>query len=107
MEAGKLRHSITIQSPVQSPRDSFGKITTTYSDFYTCHASIQQYTPDEVERAQQLVSEATHIIKIRWFDGIKPTFRIMYGLRIFNILQMKNIDERNIEIEFRVKEVVA
>ena len=41
------------------------------------------------------VSEATHLVKIRYQKGITPNMKILFGTRTFNITYIGNPQERN------------
>lgn len=84
MRAGKLRHPITIQRPVEA-RDDFGSVTPTWEIFATTRAEILGLSGREFFAAQQVNSEITTKIKIRHRAGILPTMRVLHGSTVYQL----------------------
>jgi len=51
-------------------------------------------------------SEVTTRMRGRYLNGISSIMRVKYGTRIFSIVAVINIDERNREIEILAKEII-
>ena len=92
--AGQLRHRLTVQESTDS-RDAIGGIVKTWSVNTTRWASIEPLMGRELRDAQQISPKATHKIQVRHITGLDPTFRFIYDNRIFNIVSIRNILERN------------
>lgn len=105
MKIGKLRHRVTIQKLISTP-DGGGGSTKTWIDDATVWAAIEPLRGGERYVAQQIQSELTHKITMRYREGIKPQMRIKYKDRIFEILSVIDIDERRIWLEMLCSEVV-
>ena len=107
MEAGKLRHRITFQTRSTS-QDAYGELVPVWTDFTTVWASIAPISGRELLAAQATQNESRFTITTRffpWFDTVTaPAMRIVFGTRIFNILDADNIDERNRELRFSCSE---
>ena len=52
----------------------------------------------EFYRAQQVIAELTHVLKIRYRSGIDETLRLKLGKRILNIVSAVNLDEAGREL---------
>lgn len=109
MKIGKLRHRVTIQKLISTP-DGGGGSTKTWIDDATVWAAIEPLRGGERYVAQQVQSELTHKITMRYREGIKPQMRIKYKDRIkdriFEIWSVIDIDERRIWLEMLCSEVV-
>ena len=96
MEVGKLRHRVDIQQVVESP-DSYGQPVKTWRTIETRFAQIMPLTGHELVKAQKVNAEVSHKIIMRYCD-LNSKNRLLFGARVFNILAVINIDERNWEI---------
>jgi SPP1 family predicted phage head-tail adaptor len=105
MQSGKLRHKVLIESAAEA-QDSFGEPDPTWSTFGTAWAAIAPLTGREAVTAQQIDAQIDHKVTIRYLAGVAPKMRVKFGSRIFNIISVANIDERNREIQLLVTESV-
>jgi SPP1 family predicted phage head-tail adaptor len=105
MQAGKLRHRVTIQTATQS-QDAYGEADRTWSDADTVWASVSPASSRELVQGRQVQAETTHTIRMRYHEDAAPTARLKFGSRTFNIVRVHNIDERNIELEIEAAEIV-
>jgi len=104
--AGELNRQITIQI-AQKTRDAAGAETLTWATFASgVWSRIKPTSGNERYINQQMIAEVTHEITIRYRYGIKPTMRILYGRRTFDILAMHDVDEGHYEIRLICKELV-
>jgi SPP1 family predicted phage head-tail adaptor len=107
MQAGKLRHRLTIQQPDQS-EGSAGEMLPRYSTFATVWGSIEPLSGSEGIYGKQEGSESTHKIRIRYHAGITSDFRVLWNGRYFNLTEPpRNPEERNREMELICKEVTS
>lgn len=97
MRAGRLRHRVRLQRKTAA-RDSYGAEVETWSDLDTIWASVEPISGREYFQVQQVQSEITHRIRMRYYSGLRFDDRILWGVRIFNIKTLMNIDERNAEM---------
>jgi SPP1 family predicted phage head-tail adaptor len=100
---GKLRHRITIER-VTETRDTDGSVIETWSTYVTVQASIEPISGREYFAAQSTQADATHRISLRYLSGIVPKMRVKFGSRIFDILSIINVDERNRELQLMCRE---
>src|SRR5581483_1972343 len=104
---GELRHLITIQSPSASA-GSFGASITpsAWSSVRSTMAAIYTAGGRETSQASQLVSEVSHVCKVRWTaDMLKAGYQVVFGARIFTLLYIENVMERNRVLLLYCKEV--
>jgi len=110
MRSGKLRHHLVLQTDTASSTDfgTRGENTPTWAKKYDMHCSIEQLTGQEAVLAHQLHPLATHKIRTRWREGVTVRDRLRFTrsgtTRTFGIERLMNMDERNIELEFLVRE---
>ena len=86
MNSGRLRHPITIQEFTETINDA-GESVKTWTTFHKCFADIIAGNSREFQQAQAVNASLTHIVKIRWKEGVLPKMRILWGSRILHISQ--------------------
>lgn len=106
LTAGKLRNSIEIQELTNTP-DGGGGFSTTWTTIHTISAMIKPVSGGERMRAMQLNATISHRIFLRYIEGIKPTMRVKFGDRLFQIRLPLNLEERNRWLELHCEEGVA
>ena len=106
MNPGKLRHRLQIEKKVVA-RDSYGAETITWTDVDTVWGSVEPISGREYFLAQQVQSEVTHRVTIRYYAGMNPGWRIKFGTRIFDVLSVINTEERNREMILMTREFVT
>lgn len=77
MLAGKLIHRVWIQTP-QEVRGATGSHKQIYTDWKEVWASVEPLTPREIFAAQQVASDLTTRIRMRWRDGLNSKMRIRH-----------------------------
>lgn len=97
MNAGDLRHQITLQSMTQTA-DGMGGITETWSDQFTTWASIDPPKSREFYGTGQVQTEIVTRVRIRYRPNVSHTWRVKFGTRYFNITSIVNPDECNQEL---------
>jgi len=100
---GKLRHLVTLQRQTGAT-DSTGAETQTWSNLATVWAAIQPFTGRELFQNNQLTALGDTRILLRYYPGLRPKDRVLFGTRIFEIRDVSNRDERNIEMELIAQE---
>ena len=103
MRAGRLRHRVMIQQLVPDP--SIGG-TDIWHDYATVWAAIEPLRGREYLAAQQEGAEVTGRITTRYINGVKPGMRWKYESRIFDIISVIDLEERHVELQLMVKEVL-
>ncbi|HDR1907264.1 TPA: phage head closure protein [Pasteurella multocida] len=105
MQIGKLRHRITLQKQVNTLNE-FGATVTEWQDFAVVWAEIKPFFGREYFAAQQMQSEITTQIFIRYLPEVLPTMRVKFGERFFEIVSVINANERNIYLQLMCRENV-
>jgi SPP1 family predicted phage head-tail adaptor len=105
MQAGKLRHVITIRQRSDT-QDSFGQPIPTWSDFATIHARVEPIAGGENLIGRELTANATHRITIRYCAGATAKMQVVWGSRTFDINFVRNLDEKNVTQELICQESV-
>ena len=98
MEGGKLRHTITIQSPTGS-RDSYGERTTSWTNVKDVRAEIRPVSAGEQYSAFQSHGNITHRVTIRYdaaLASMDASWRVLFNSRaLVLVAPPRNIDERS------------
>jgi len=84
MQAGQLRHRVTIQDRAAT-RDAYGQPVPGWADVATVWADIRFLKGIEVARSAAPVSVATCSIRIRFRAGMTAGMRIVEGATHYNI----------------------
>jgi SPP1 family predicted phage head-tail adaptor len=107
VRAGRLRHSVTIQSP-EGLRDALGERTTEWVDVAQfIRVGIEPLKSSEVIAAAQAQMQVTHKVVLRYNDllnGIEMGWRVLFGSRKLIIEGVRNIGERNQSLELMCSE---
>lgn len=105
MNIGQLRHRVIIQEVVET-QDTYGQATKSYNDLGTRYASISPVNGTENKQGQQINAQVTHKINMRYTPLVTVKTRLLFGNRVFNIISVKNKDERNLELEILASEAL-
>lgn len=103
MRAGRLRQRVAIQRRTGA-ESAFGEPTDTWTTLATVAAGIEPISGREYFAAQQVQSEVTHRVTIRYFAGVNPKDRIVWTdpatdvARYFDIRAVIDRDERHREM---------
>lgn len=103
MEIGKLKHRVTIKKYTES-KGSTGQVLKSYTDSTTRWAQVKPLTTREILQAQQINSEITHEVWLRYPLDVTPKDQIAFGERTFEILGVVNVDEENRFVKVLCKE---
>ncbi|MCU6205153.1 phage head closure protein [Enterobacter cloacae] len=85
MQAGKLRHQVTIQEPVMVQNPETGAVNKSWRDVATVWAEVSPLSAREFIAAQASQGEITTRITIRFRPGITRMNRILFRGGIYNI----------------------
>lgn len=106
MEAGRLNKKVTIQNRVVT-RNALNEAVTTWTDLASVWAAIEPLQGREFWAQQQVQSEVTIRVRIRYRTGLLPSMRLRYGQRIFVIESIINPKEKNQELQLMCSEGVS
>lgn len=99
MRAGPLRHRITIQEREFTDDPTKLQKQKQWVDVATVWGSIEPLNGHEETRADQEVALVTHRVRIRHRDDVKAEMQLSARGRIFGIEVVKNVNERDRELE--------
>ena len=102
--AGTLRHLITVEV-LTSPavrNSNTGAIADDWTTFTTLWADIQPASGSEQMSAQKV----THELKTRYVSGVLPDMRITKGTRIWRIVSVLNVGERDRDLLILAQETL-
>ncbi len=94
MRTGTLRHTGSIESYIETI-DSVGGVTKVWAQFCQVWCSIQPLTGNEKYVSAEKHARATHQVTIRYKNGIDPKMRLLSRGRIFEIIAVINVGERD------------
>jgi len=105
MEAGKLRHRVTIQSKTVV-QDAYGEETITWGTFATVWANVEPLRGREFLEGRQVMAEVSTRITMRYYAGVKPEMRAVYGSITYDILAVIHVESREREMQLMCQEIV-
>ena len=105
MRIGILRHRIEFLA-VSETQDAVGGVQEVETRLCYAMAEIKPVSGNEKFIANQVFAEATCQMKCRDVAGITTKHKIKFGSRSFDILNVQNKDERNIELLIVAKELL-
>ncbi|SXF83116.1 phage head closure protein [Klebsiella variicola] len=85
MQAGKLRHRVTLQEPVKEQNPTTGAVINTWRDVATIWAEVSPLSAREFIAAQASQGEVTTRITIRYRAGVTRKHRILFRGGVYNI----------------------
>lgn len=99
MHAGKLRHRVTLQTPVQVQDSMTGGLETEWDDVATVWAEIAPLSAREFVAAQTEISKITARITIRYRDDVTAEMRIYHSAKdkFYNIEGVLSDKESGLE----------
>lgn len=96
MQAGKLRHRVTIEAPVVAK--TAGVQSTTWETYRPAWVAIETLKGFDRANAQTTMPGAEVIITTRYIAGLTSDMRIVHGDMIYSILgQPNDVDGRHRE----------
>lgn len=105
MRAGNLRSKAIIQHLVSGSKNEFGEeLPSNWVDFKTVWCSITPVSGKESFLSNADFSKVTHKIKIRYTEGLNASMKLVWKGRYFNFTSIRNISERDKEIEILAEE---
>jgi SPP1 family predicted phage head-tail adaptor len=91
---GELRHPLTLEE-LEREEDEGGGFTETWIAVAEVSAAIRPLSGIESVEADRLAGRVTHEIALRYRPGVQPAMRFRKGARLFHIVSVVNLDERN------------
>lgn len=104
MRPGPMRQRVTLQSLTKS-KDSYGQEIEVWANVGTYWAEVVTLSGREAVNAQQIKSEATHRVTMRYVTSIVASQRFLFGSRQLKIEWLNNVAQRNREYVILCSEV--
>jgi len=102
----ELNKLLTFQAPVKVS-DGAGGFTTTWLNVATgVYGALWPISATEIIKSDKPTMEVSHRVRIRYRKVMKPSWRISYANRYFNIVSIINPEEANEYFDILVKEAV-
>jgi SPP1 family predicted phage head-tail adaptor len=98
LRAGELDRRIKLQQRSATKTDT-GTEVQTWTDVATVWANIQPLSGRELIAAAAVEAETTHMIVIRYRQGVTARMRAVYGSRIFNITAVVEPQMAHVSLE--------
>ena len=101
---GGLRRRLTLEAPVDVP-DDIGGVTRGFAPVATLWGDIHVVTGARLFVAERPEEDITHLVRIRYRDGLGATMRLRLGARILSIRAVHDVDERRSYLTCHCREV--
>jgi SPP1 family predicted phage head-tail adaptor len=106
MRAGRLDRRVTLQM-LSVPRDTTGAAKHAYTDVKTVWAAVEPLRGQEFHEAAKFASEVSHRVVIRYYAAVEPTWRVLYGRRLFAVQAVLNLTEARKEMQLMCRELLT
>lgn len=109
VRASELREVVNIES-LTTAADAYGNEADTWAaitDGTNVPAKVEPLRGSEFIAAQQVQSEVTHTVKMRYRTGVLPSMRLLYRSRYLHILTVIDMNERQRMLELHCKEMAT
>lgn len=111
MQAGKLRHRITLQL-LQQVKDDFGQVGDVYHDWATVWADVIPLRGREVLEQKKEGTNYSHKVEMRYKAGVMETMKVIhpgsccaFGDLEMDVITVINVDGRNRELNLMCEQV--
>ena len=99
----QLRHRVTLEELARED-DEGGGYDETWVDVATLFADVRPISGNERVEADRIEGQITHEITLRFRQGVVPAMRFRKGSRLFHVLSVINVEERNRWLKCRCEE---
>lgn len=103
MQAGKLRHRITIQNATET--NTSGSLSQSWGTYATVWSAVEPLSGREYFQSQQVTAEVTTRFRIRYRSGVTPLMRISWDSRTFEIQSVIRDATNNREMVLMCREI--
>ena len=104
---GRFNHRVELEKLKDPPTVSAtGEREKEYLIYAAVWAAFRTLSGGERLAAEQVAATLTHEITIRYRSDVKAEHRIVMGARIFDIKDVRDVDERHVELRMRCTEVL-
>ena len=103
MQAGQLRRAVTVQERSLQVDDAGGQ-SPIWRDVVTLRAFVVPTGGSEVMASGETRSKTVYQVTTRWFPDLTPKHRLIYEGKVFDILNINDVEERRRELQFTCTE---
>jgi SPP1 family predicted phage head-tail adaptor len=89
-----LRHRLALEQ-LERVDDGGGGFAESWATVATLQCDLRPLAGSETVEADRLAGTVTHEIALRYRPGVVPAMRFRDGTRVFHIVSVINVDERN------------
>ena len=107
MEAGKLRHAVELKEPTGNRGPGGESTGEGFEVVARVRASITPVAGGESQANDHQQAVVTHEVRIRHYEGLLPTWRLGFGTRTLEIVNVLNVDERSREMVLSCREIAS
>ena len=108
MRSGQLRHLVELQHLGARVDDGAGGGSIPYVTYAEdVPAAIEPLEGRELLLAGQYDARLTHRVRLRYRPDVRPSDRVVYGDRVFNVKTPIDPEERHRELELMCEELVT
>lgn len=111
VQAGRLRHRVSIQARQGTgTQDAYGQTTNTTDPWVTVATRWADVRPLEgtekfvATQSVQVSPEVFFRVTMRYYAGLTPQHRLLFGSRVLEIEAVLNVDERNHRMDLACRE---
>lgn len=105
MRAGRLRHLVELQRD-DGAQDAAGQHRESWGMYAMVYAAVEPASGREYQLAGQTQAELNVPMTIRYRTDVKPKDRIVWRDRVFEIVAVTSVNERDREMDLSCVEVV-
>lgn len=107
MIAGRLRHRLQVQAPLES-RDDIGGVTRVWVAVGDVWAHIEPLKGRELFEAQSIEARLNTRVTMRAFPDLDPTWRLVWldKDRAYQVYSVRDVDERHRMTEVLCQEIL-
>lgn len=107
MRAGQLKHRVELQRAARVQNERSGQMEDTWETYATVWAKVEPLSGGEQVYAHQVAADTSHLVRMRFLEGVLAADRVLHGGRPLYITRPINVDERGIALELLCTENIA
>ena len=104
--SGMLKQSVIVEGMTVVRQPDFTNRAVWTPAVLPWRVFIRQLNGREQSESQQMKATATHEVKGRYYPGLTPQHRLIFGSRTFNIVSVDNVEEASVNHKLRCREVI-
>jgi len=107
MQAGRLRHQVTIKYK-ETTQNDLGEEVIVWTDLVTVWAGVEPLRGREYMDSRQAQADVDTRIRMRYQEGVtvRPSHRVYFGSRVYEVISVIDPQERNRDLQLMCREHV-